>query len=161
MSIAVVLGALCGLRRGEVTLTWGSVDLRRGQFAIVRSTEQTRKGTRQKETKTGRSRTAALPSLAIEQLRRHRQWQADELAVLGLKPSDSTHVFTQADGRPIRPNSLTHQFTRILAQANGLPRIRYHDLRHTHATHLLANGVHPKIAQERLGHSSVGATLDL
>ncbi len=50
---------------------------------------------------------------------------------------------------------------RILAQAKGLPRIRFHDLRHTHATHLLSNGVHPKVAQERLGHSSVGITLDL
>ena len=48
-----------------------------------------------------------------------------------------------------------------LAKAKGLPRIRFHDLRHTHATHLLSNGVHPKVAQERLGHSSVGITLDL
>jgi integrase len=67
----------------------------------------------------------------------------------------------QPDGQPLQPNSLTHEFVRLLAKASGLPDIRFHDLRHTHATHLLASGVHPKVAQERLGHSSVGITLDL
>jgi integrase len=54
-----------------------------------------------------------------------------------------------------------HEFVRILALSPALPRIRFHDLRHSHATHLLANGVHPKVAQERLGHSSIAITLDL
>jgi integrase len=67
----------------------------------------------------------------------------------------------QEDGTPLQPNSLTHEFVPLLAKAKALPKIRFHDLRHTHATHLLANGVHPKVAQERLGHSSVGITLDL
>ncbi len=60
-----------------------------------------------------------------------------------------------------QPNSLTHEFVRLLAKASDLPRIRFHDLRRTDAAHLLSNGVHPKVAQERLGHSSVGITLDL
>ena len=67
----------------------------------------------------------------------------------------------QPDGQPLQPNSLTHEFVRLLARASALPDIRFCDLRHTHATHLLASGVHPKVAQERLGHSSVGITLDL
>ena len=65
------------------------------------------------------------------------------------------------DGRQLQPNSLTHEFVRISAKAKGLPRVRFHDLRHTHATHLLLTGVHPNVAQERLGHSNVGITLDL
>ncbi|WP_232629102.1 tyrosine-type recombinase/integrase [Methylobacterium sp. Leaf118] len=64
-------------------------------------------------------------------------------------------------GQPVQPNSLTHEFMRILALAATLPRIRFHDLRHSHATQMLANGIHPKIAQERLGRSSIAITLDL
>lgn len=162
MFVPVLLGALCGLRRGEVTaLRWRSVDIARGQLAIIESTEQTRDGTRLKETKSGRSRRVALPSYAADELRRHRARQAEELLKLGVRLSDDTHVFAQADGSPVQPNSLTHEFVRILALSTALPRIRFHDLRHSHATHLLASGVHPKIAQERLGHSSVGITLDL
>lgn len=70
-------------------------------------------------------------------------------------------MVTQEDGRPLQPNSLTHEFVRLLAKHPTLPRIRYHDLRYSHATHMLASGVHPKVAQERLGHSNVGITLDL
>lgn len=162
MFIPVVLGTLCGLRRGEVTaLRWRAVDFATGQLAIVESTEQTRAGTRSKETKSGRSRRVALPSLALEELRQHRLRQAEELLKLGIRMTDDHHVFAQADGQPVQPNSLTHEFVRILAQAQALPRIRFHDLRHSHATQMLANGIHPKIAQERLGHSSIAITLDL
>lgn len=66
---------------------------------------------------------------------------------------------TQSTGEPLQPRSLTHEWLRLV-EAKGLPRIRFHDLRHTHASHLLASGVHPKIASERLGHSKVGITLD-
>jgi integrase len=79
---------------------------------------------------------------------------------LGLEPDGNTFVVTQVDGRPLQPRSITHEWVR-LSQVKGLPRIRFHDLRHAHATHLLASGVHPKIASERLGHSRVGITLDL
>lgn len=162
MFIPVVLGTLCGLRRGEVTaLRWRAVDFATGQLAIVESTEQTCAGTRSKETKSGRSRRVALPSLALEELRQHRLRQAEELLKLGIRLTDDHHVFAQADGQPVQPNSLTHEFVRILAQAQALPRIRFHDLRHSHATQMLANGIHPKIAQERLGHSSIAITLDL
>lgn len=70
-------------------------------------------------------------------------------------------VCAPADGLPLQPQSLTHQFTRLIARIRGFPRIRFHDLRHSHATQLLLTGVHPKIAQERLGHASITITLDL
>ncbi|WP_322884277.1 tyrosine-type recombinase/integrase [Sinorhizobium medicae] len=69
-------------------------------------------------------------------------------------------MIAQIDGKPLKPVSLTHEWTRLLAKTS-LPRIRFHDLRHSHATQLLAAGVHPKIASERLGHSTIGITLDL
>jgi integrase len=160
--VPVLLAVMCGLRRGEITaLRWGSVDLARGQLSVAESTEQTAKGTRLKETKSGRARTVAIPSLVIEEFKRHRVQQAEELLRVGARLNDQTYIFAQEDGRPLQPNSLTHEFVRILGKASALPRIRFHDLRHTHATHLLASGVHPKVAQERLGHSTVGITLDL
>ena len=153
---------MCGLRRGEITaLRWGSVDLVRRQLSILESTEQTTRGVRVKETKSGRARTVAMPSLVTDELRRARLEQVEELLRIGVLLTDQTHVVAQVDGQPLQPNSLTHEFVRISAKASDLPRIRFHDLRHTHATQLLSNGVHPKVAQERLGHSSVGITLDL
>jgi integrase len=59
------------------------------------------------------------------------------------------------------PRSLTHEFCRIAHGVKDLPRVRFHDLRHSHATQLLLAGVHPKIVQERLGHSSITTTLDI
>ena len=84
----------------------------------------------------------------------------EELFRVGERASQETFVVTQADGTPIQPRSLTHEWVRLLSKTS-LPRIRFHDLRHAHATHLLASGVHPKVASERLGHSKVGITLDL
>jgi integrase len=96
----------------------------------------------------------------IEELRRHRLEQAQALLQLGVRLMPEHHVVMQADGTPLQPNSIGHAFMMFL-QATGLKRIRFHDLRHSHATQMLAAGVHPKIASERLGHAKVGTTLDL
>jgi integrase len=69
-------------------------------------------------------------------------------------------VFCREDGSFLRPDEFTKRFQRLLKKA-GLPKVRLHDLRHTHASLLLARGVHPKVVQERLGHSSITMTLDL
>jgi integrase len=147
--------------RGEIAaLRWKSVDLEAGQLRVVASIEQTKAGCREKETKSGRDRVVALPAMLAAELRHHRAEQAQELLQLGVRLADDSYVVAQADGSPLQPNSLTHAFTDFLA-ARGLQRVRLHDLRHSHATHLLAAGVHPKVASERLGHSKVGITLDL
>jgi integrase len=157
----VMLSVTCGLRRGEIcALRWRNVDLAGAQLSINRSTEQTKAGIREKETKAGRGRTVALTRLSIEELCRHKARQAEELLRLGIQLSDEMYVVAQADGNPLKPNSLTHEFVRFIA-GTGLPRVRFHDLRHSHATHMLASGVHPKIAQERLGHATIATTLDL
>jgi integrase len=159
--VPILLGVLCGLRRGEIAaLRWRSVDLETGQLRVVASIEQTKAGCREKETKSGRDRVLALPAMLVAELRRHRAEQAQELLQLGIRLTDDSYVVAQADGTPLQPNSLTHGFADFL-DAHGLQRVRLHDLRHSHATHLLAAGIHPKIASERLGHSKVGITLDL
>mgnify|MGYP001078271482 CR=1 FL=1 len=163
MFIPVLLAVMCGLRRGEVAaLRWRSVELgdNRRQLAVIQSAEQTKDGIRYKEPKSGKARTVALSSTVVAELKAHRAQQAEELLRLGIRLEDDSFVVAQADGAPLQPQSITHEWVRILNKT-ALPRIRFHDLRHTHASQMLAAGVHPKIASERLGHSSIGITLDL
>jgi integrase len=161
MLIPILLGVLCGLRRGEVVaLRWRSVDLDAGQLSVVASAEQTDQGVREKETKSGKGRAVTLSPTLISELRRYRTDQAQVLLKLGVRLTDDHHVVSREDAEPIQPRSLSRAFRKFMRR-HKLPQIRLHDLRHSHATHLLAAGVHPKIAQERLGHSSVGITLDL
>ena len=160
--IPTLLAVLCGLRRGEIAaLRWRNMDLTTGQLAVVQSAEQTKAGVRYKEPKSGRVRTVALSSTMIAELSAHRIAQAKEYLKIGKRLCDDDFLVAQADGSPLRPHSLGQEWVRFLSVHPALPRIRFHDLRHAHATHLLASGVHPKVASERLGHSKIGITLDL
>jgi len=105
-------------------------------------------------------RTVALSARAVNELRAHRVQQAQELLKLGMPSTDDAFVVAQVDSRPLQPRSITHQWHLLLVNNRALPRIRFHDLRHAHATHMLASGVHPKIASERLGTPRSG-TMDL
>jgi len=80
---------------------------------------------------------------------------------LGVRLADDTLLCARADGEPHQPRCLTHEFTYLVGRVKDLPRVRFYDLRHSHATQLLRAGVHPTIAQERLGHSTISTTLDL
>jgi len=161
MFIPALLGVLCGLRRGEiVALRWDDVNWESESLSIVQSAEQTKAGIRYKETKSGKGRNVRLPATLLQELKAWRVKQAEEFLRLGIRPDGRTFVVTKADGAPVQPRSLTHEWVRLVCNS-GLRRIRFHDLRHSHATHLLASAVHPKIAPERLGHSKVGITLDL
>ncbi|WP_375762854.1 tyrosine-type recombinase/integrase [Bradyrhizobium sp. Pha-3] len=157
--VPLVLASLCGLRRGEITaLRWKSVDLENGQLAVIASTEQTDAGAiREKEAKSGRARTVALPAMAVEELRRWRVTQAQELLRLGVRADDDWHVVTQFDGSPLQPRSLTHVVSAFLKDW----KVTLHGLRHSHASHMLASNIHPKVVQERLGHSSIAITMDV
>ena len=79
--------------------------------------------------------------------------------MLGLGLQDDDLVFSKPDGKPLDPSTITHTFRKIVKRA-GLPALRFHDLRHTHASLMLKQGTHPKIVQERLGHASIQITLD-
>ena len=151
-----------GMRRGEVlALRWQHVDLERGVLEVVETIEETKTSLRFKPPKNGKTRAITLPAFAVAELRRLKLEQAQELLRLGIRQTGATLVCGRADGEVHKPLALTYEFARFVRQLKDLPQVRFHDLRHSHATQLLASGVHPKIAQERLGHSSVGITLDL
>jgi integrase len=159
--IPVLLASMCGLRRGEIAaLRWRNVDLDKASLSVVQSAEQTKDGVRYKEPKRGRTRHVALSANVVAELRTWRTEQAQELLRLGVRVTADTLICTTAAGEGIQPNSLTHEFAKAI-KGKPLPRIRFHDLRHGHATHMLASGVHVKVASERLGHSKIGITLDL
>lgn len=104
-------------------------------------------------------RTINLDPQTTATLRAHRATQAQERLAAGPAWHDHGLVFTWEDGRGPHPDWLSHEFVRLVERA-ALPRIRLHDVRHTHATLMLKAGIHPKIVSERLGHSSVAFTLD-
>jgi len=96
----------------------------------------------------------------VAALRGHRSRVLEERLLPGLgAPKDDDLLFTTPVGDPVNPAQFSDAFDRHVKKA-GLPRIRFHDLRHTHATQALAAGVHPKVVSERLGHSSIAMTLD-
>ena len=92
-------------------------------------------------------------------LRQHLYAHGAQAVSLGVPLTGDTLVFTYGHGSPILPLSLSHAFRRIARRA-GLEGLRLHDMRHTHASLMLKEGVHPKVMQERLGHSRVSTTLD-
>ena len=110
--------------------------------------------------KTRRSRRVVdLDPATVEALQRHRSRQREQHLALGVTATASDRVFTGDLGEPLRPNSVGQAFRRLVLKAD-VPVIRLHDLRHTHASHLLRAGVNVKVVSERLGHASVSFTLD-
>jgi integrase len=158
----VLLALSTGMRRGEIlALRWRKVDLDRGVLQVMESLEQTKLGLRFKAPKNNKSRTIALPAFAIEDLRRLKREQAEELLALGVRQTGETLVCGRGDGEPKSPLALSQEFARLVGRIKDIPRVRFHDLRHSHATQLLRDGVHAKVMSQRLGHSSVAITLDL
>jgi integrase len=158
----VLLALTTGMRRGEIlALRWKNVDFEKKTIRVVQSLEQTKKGIRFKAPKTERTRAVILPDYAVEELLLLKKKQTEELAELEIKSNAETLVCCRYDGEPILPTSVTHEFIKAIRKLPELPRIRFHDLRHSHATQILTAGIHPKIAQERLGHSTIATTLDL
>jgi len=157
------LALFTGMRRSELlALRWIDVDFIYCQIYVNRSIHRLRDGnyiyTEPKPEKS--RRTIALSPSVILLLKEYKEQQVIEHAMLGVPLSDNDDlIFCRLDGSPLRPNTVTHAWNVLAAQA-GLKVIRFHDARHTHASLMLKAGTHPKIVQERLGHSSIGMTLD-
>ena len=110
--------------------------------------------------KTRRSRRLiTLPGFLDPYLAAQREGQAARRRELAAGWREHDLVVDRGDGRPVNPDTLSAGWARFLRE-RGLPRLRFHDLRHSHATLMLVQGVHPKIVSERLGHASVAITLD-
>lgn len=152
-----------GLRRNEaLALRWIDIDLLGLQLSVNRSMEFINNKITFKPPKTGSSRRliALTPSTAVT-LRLHREAQNDVRQRTGLAPvNDTDLVFCHYNGTPLRPDSVTHAWIKLVRRC-GLSGVRLHDARHSHASLLLKQGVHPKVVQERLGHASIAITLDI
>ena len=150
-----------GLRQGEALgLRWADVDLDQGKLRVSQALQVVSGKFHFVEPKSERSkRTIALPQIAVSAVRRHRARQIQERLLSGSRWQDSDLVFTTTVGTPIHPRNLVRHFHRTLERA-GLPRKRFHDLRHTCASLLLAQGVQPRVVMEILGHSQISLTMD-
>ena len=158
---AVALAISTGMRRGEIlALCWSEVDMAAPSLRVRRSLQPTSSGLVFAEPKTRRSRrTIALPRLVLPYLERQKADQEARRASCGKAWSDLDLVIDRGDGHPTNPDSFSSAWRGLVRKA-GLPHVRFHDLRHAHATLMLLQGVHPKVVSERLGHASVGITLD-
>lgn len=150
-----------GARVGELlALQWRNVDLENGTMTIVATLYRMDGAWHLKEPKSARSRRqVVLPTSVVAYLQGHKAALEAERTALGGVLTDSDFVFCQVNGKPRDSRSALRSLQRVLKIA-GLPHVRFHDLRHTHASLLLKAGVHPKVVSERLGHGSVSFTLD-
>ena len=142
-----VLAVGTGMREGEILgLRWEDVDLENGVISVTNTVYTIRGKTYIGEPKSENSRrTIALPEYALD--------------VLNTLESGSGLIFTTSSGKPVSQRNLLRHFQQNLKKA-GLPKVTFHSLRHFHASYLLKSNVHPKIVQERLGHSTIGLTMD-
>jgi len=150
------------MRRSELlALRWQDVDFILGQIYVNRGLHHLRTGKYIfTQPKTARSRrTIALPPSAIMVLQEYYDKKKMDAAMLDLPLTDDALVFSTYEGKPLRPNTVSRAWGTLAARAS-VKVIRFHDARHTHATLMLKQGIHPKIVQERRGHASIQMTLD-
>jgi len=155
-----------GLRKGEALgLQWSALDLERGTVAVRLTLQRIKMPGEKagklllKEPKHSSRRTLNLPQSILSQLLEHQRRQAQEREKAGTRWKDTGFVFTSTIGTPLEPRNLERAYSDIIAAAK-LPRVRIHDLRHTAATLLLAQGVHPRVVMELLGHSQIAITMN-
>lgn len=155
------LAGYTGMRRGEVLgLRWRDLDLDGGRASITQTLIAVAYRVSFSTPKTARGRrSVALDAETVRVLREHRRRQLEERLALGGYAEDFDLVFAGLEGEPLHPDQVSKRFDKLV-RAAGLPRIRFHDLRHTHATLALQAGIHPKVISERLGHATVSITLD-
>lgn len=150
-----------GLRQGEaLALDWADVDLEARTLVVRRALQRIDGKLQFVEPKTSRSRrTVTLPSKIVAELRAHRLRQLEERLWAGSRWQEHGLVFTTTIGTPLDGSNVTHRLQAILERA-GLPRMRFHDLRHAAASLLLAQGISPRVVMEILGHSQISLTLN-
>lgn len=166
---AIWTSAFTGMRRSELLgLKWNDLDeqaatlsINRGRVDIAYQVVETPDITPQIGASRGKTRSARrridLDPTTIEVLTAWRTWQSTERSAAGLEATE--WMFTDQHGGPIHPQAISQTFDRMVRRA-PVPRIRLHDLRHTHATLLIAAGVPAKVVAERLGHSRASFTID-
>ncbi len=161
MEIFLDVSAATGARRGKVlALRWS--DMKDGRFTISRSLTQTKNGLEFKGTKSEKPRVIKVPASTLVKLEAHRQQQDVFRSKYGPDyRADLDLIFANPDGTPLRPDSISATVS-LLFRRLKLPKgASLHSLRHTHTSHLLANGVPLPVVSARLGHSSVKVTAEV
>lgn len=155
------LAVTTGLRQGELLgLKWSDIDWVNRRIRIQRQLQRLRNGLVFSEPKSAAGRRViALGVTTVEKLRKHQNLQLGERQAASSFWKENDMIFPSTTGTPMDPSNLYHNFKRLLKEAE-LPDIRFHDLRHTAATLMLQQGTHPKVVQERLGHSDISMTLN-
>ena len=158
-----VVAITTGMRQGELfALKWQDVDETSPSVYVRATLQSTHAGLVFYQPKTPRSRRKiTLTSFAVKALRRHRARQLEERLARGPSWQEMDLVFTNMEGGALRKSNVLHDSFKPLLKRAGLPAIRFHDLRHTAATLMLLQGIHPKVVSEMLGHASISITLDL
>jgi integrase len=157
---ALIATALAtGMREGELLgLTWGDIDM---EASVVRVRRQLGRDGLPAELKNDKHRRSIdVPASTSAILREHKRRQNEERLLVGPQWQDQGLVFCTHQGKPLGWRNVTREYKRLLIRA-GVPDYPFHSLRHTNATLLLVQGVHPKVVQERLGHANLGMTLDI
>jgi integrase len=159
---ALYVKANTGMRRGEVLgLTWRTIDFDNSRLSVTQNVTAPNYQVSVSDVKSAHSlRTIDLDARTIAVLQSWRRHELEQQLATGVRIDDSGFVFAKPNGGPLHPDYFSQSFERLVAKMN-LPRIRLHDLRHTHATLLLKEGVPPKVVSERLGHSSVAFTMQV
>jgi integrase len=150
------------MRRGEILgLRWSDIDLNRKILQVVQTVYKPFNQQPQIQTpKTaGSMRSISLSDNVIDELKIHKKKQNELRLRFVTAYEDNNLVCPKPDGRPMDPRALIHHFEKSIKKV-GVKKIRFHDLRHTHATIMLQLGEHPKVVSERLGHSNVNITLN-
>jgi len=152
-----------GMRRSELLgLRWRDVDLVLCEAHVSRSLHQLQTGEiviRPPKSKQG-LRTVDLPLSATLLLQDYKDKQTAQRATEGTQLSKDDLIFSDVEGKPLLPNTVTHAWVKLVRRA-GLKGVRLHDCRHSHASIMLKQGTHPKVVQERLGHASIQVTIDI
>ena len=161
MYLPILLGALLGLRRGEMlALRWDNVDLKNKVIHIISNMVNGEDGIIIKAPKSEAGiRDLVIGDLVVEELKKARLKYMEDALSYGRGFQNLNFVIRQEDGSPLHPDSMTRKWSRFLKD-HDLPHIRLHDLRHSHATALIQAGVNPRVVQQRLGHSDVNITLN-
>lgn len=160
--IGFYLAVMTGMRQGEIFgLRWSDIDFERGYIHVQQTVSWSSGHAVFQEPKTDSSRRAiAITEDDIKVLQSHRIAQSERRLRVGEAYQDLDLVLTLEDGRPMGQRRFSRSWHRALERA-GYPSMRFHDLRHTHASLLLERDVHLKIVSERLGHSAISITADL
>lgn len=159
----LTLAITTGMREGELlALHWQDITFEDHSLQVKRAVSYSKEyGYVESEPKTAKSRrTIKLPVFVVDILIRHKAQQEGQRREVGSAWIDKGLVFTNAQGYYFSSSTLRKMFRRFLVSI-GLPYMRFHDLRHSAATLLLAMNVHPKVVQEILGHSQITMTLDV